>query len=55
MHGTKHLIERCVRACTRAHVEDGKWVCPMFINVDKCVIMSERGIVCRMFQRKAEQ
>lgn len=50
----KGEIERCTKACERAHVEEGKWVCPMFVNVDMCVIMSERGVMCRKFKRREE-
>ena len=48
----KTRIERCIKACALAYKENGTWVCPMYINVDKCVIQSPRGIRCRYFTRK---
>lgn len=50
----KEKAERCVKACERAHVEDGKWVCPMFVNVDRVVVVSERGVMCGKFKRREE-
>ena len=44
--------ERCIDACYKAHVENGRWVCPMFVNVDRVVTVSERGVPCRRFARR---
>jgi len=46
---------RCILSCKRARQENGTWVCPMFkMGVDKVSVRNDRGIQCRMFERKQQ-
>ena len=54
MYIRRENLERCIKACAKAHVENKTWVCPMFVNVDRCTVKNEHGVMCRMFKRKED-
>ena len=48
--------DRCIKACANARYEGGVWVCPLFaVGVDKVNVVTEGGLMCRLFERRREQ
>ena len=47
-------LDKCIKACAKARYTGGSWECPLFINVDKVSIINERGVMCRLFERRDE-
>ena len=47
--------DRCIKACGLARCENGMWSCPLFaVGVDKVSIINERGVMCRLFERREQ-
>ena len=44
--------DKCIRACARARYAGGSWDCPLFINVEKVNVVTEGGLLCRLFERR---
>ncbi len=47
--------DRCIKACANARCEGGAWTCPLFaVGVDKVNVVTEGGLMCRLFERRRD-
>ena len=47
--------DKCIRACANARYEGGAWSCPLFaVGVDKVNVVTEGGLMCRLFERRRD-
>ena len=45
--------DRCIKACGLARYENGMWSFPLFaVGVDKVNVVTEGGLLCRLFERR---
>lgn len=45
--------DRCSKACAKAKYENGVWTCPVFkFGVEKVNVVTEGGLLCRLFERR---
>lgn len=45
--------DRCIKACANARYDGVAWSCPLFkFGVDKVNVVNERGLLCRLFERR---
>lgn len=45
--------DRCIKACANARYDGVAWSCPLFkFGVDKVNVVTEGGLLCRLFERR---